>query len=364
MRVTHTAGPAAIGGMAPLVLRRVGAPHRRQAEFLEATFLPGRGMNLFQVRAHLPRMGEVDLLHSPTLDQARRLMNGGPDDWMGVQSFSCGGAILVPFANRIRGALSNDGRMIETRILDRRVRLPADWHGRQPGAEKCAIHGLMLASVMGVTERTPDRLTAVLTAGDFGGHWLSRSVVRFAAALRPSELELFVTVQNAGDDLLPVGVGWHPYFAIPSGRRAECRVRVPARQRALVNNYDDVFPTGQFERVEGTGYDFTMPDGAALGSRAFDDTLVDLRRTDDGCTSVDIIDPAAGYRMRLTTLSPYIQAVQLYGRPDQPFVAIEPQFNLADPFGTVWPPHVDTGMVVLRAAGEVTWGVRWQLLDA
>jgi aldose 1-epimerase len=288
-------------------------------------------------------------------------MNGGPADWMGVQSFSCGGAFLVPFANRIRGEGSHDGQTIETEILGRRVRLPADWHGPQPGAEKCAIHGLMLQSPLQLSERTADRVTAILPAADFAGHWLSRTVVRVSAALRATEITLSVTAHNGGDEPLPVGIGWHPYFAIPSGDRAQARVHLPARQRALVNNYDDVFPTGQLEPVEGTPYDFTA--GAPLGSQYFDDSFVDLQKTTEGHTSVEIADPAARYRMRLTALSPHVQALQLYSRPDQPFVVVEPQFNFADPFSRVWPPRVDTGMVVLRAGGEVTWSVRWELLD-
>jgi aldose 1-epimerase len=363
MRVTETAASAlAIGGMEPITLRRNGAPPRRP-EFLDATFLPGRGMNLFQVRGRIPGLGDVNLLHSPSLDEARRRMNGGPDDWMGVQSFSCGGALLLPFANRIRGERSQDGKTIETEILGRRVRLPADWQGSRPGAERCAIHGLILQSPMQLSERAADHVAAILPAGDFDGHWLSQTVVRVTATLRASTIELSVTAHNVGDGPLPIGIGWHPYFALPSGDRAQARVHLPARQRAVVNNYDDVFQTGQLEPVAGTPYDFTAAGGAPLGSRYFDDSFVDLQRAPDGCTSVEITDPAAAYRMRLTALSPHVKALQLYSRADQPFVVVEPQFNFADPFSTVWPPRVDTGMVVLRPGDEVTWGVRWELLD-
>src|SRR5579864_8886354 len=39
-------------------------------EFLSATLLPGRGMNLLQITAYLPQKGEVNLLASPTLQEA------------------------------------------------------------------------------------------------------------------------------------------------------------------------------------------------------------------------------------------------------------------------------------------------------
>ena len=38
----------------------------------------------------------------------------------------------------------------------------------------------------------------------------------------------------------------------------------PGQQMALVNNYDDVFPTGKLKPVKGTKYDFNAADGKAL----------------------------------------------------------------------------------------------------
>ena len=334
-----------------LSIRCDGPAEHDRPRFVGATFLPARGMNVFAVRAFVPGCGEMDLLHSPALG-----------DTASAPSFSFGGAFLVPFANRIRGRVSADASTIETTVLGQRVTLPANWHGPEPGAEHCAMHGLMLDAPLEITERERDRIACVFRAGDFGGHWLSRAVVHVSAELRAAQLMLTVTTENAGVSPLPVGIGWHPYFALPSGRREQALVHLPARQRALVTNHDDVFPTGEIEPVAGTVYDFTAERGAALGAEYFDDCFVDLLKTPDGHTCVDISDPAAGYRMRLTALSQHVRALQLYAPPHQPFVVVEPQFNLADPFSSVWPSTVDTGMVVLRPGEHVTWAVRWELL--
>jgi len=136
--------PLLVGGMDPVTLRAEAPARSAQASFLEATLLPGRGMNVFQVRGRVAGLGEIDLLHSPGLPEASRQMSGGRDDFMGVHSFRFGGALLVPFANRIRGRLLPDGCALDTDLLGRTVRLPADWQGKHPGAEKCAIHGLIL----------------------------------------------------------------------------------------------------------------------------------------------------------------------------------------------------------------------------
>ena len=64
-----------------------------------------------------------------------------------------------------------------------------------------------------------------------------------------------------------MGIGWHPYFAFPSGDRQQVRLHVPAKGRTLVDNYDNVFPTGKTVRLSGTPYDFGIARGAPLRDR-------------------------------------------------------------------------------------------------
>src|SRR3954464_7797638 len=175
--------------MDPVTLRAEAPARSAQASFLEATLLPGRGMNVFQVRGRVAGLGEIDLLHSPGLPEASRQMSGGPDDFMGVHSFRFGGALLVPFANRIRGKLMPDGCTIRTKILDRDVLLPADWRGSHPAADKCAIHGLILSAGMELMDVTSDHVKATLNAGDFDGHWLSETSITVEARLRGKSVE-------------------------------------------------------------------------------------------------------------------------------------------------------------------------------
>ena len=51
-----------VGGMEPVTLRVDTPPASGGAAFLEATLLPGRGMNVLQVRGRVPGLGEIDLL--------------------------------------------------------------------------------------------------------------------------------------------------------------------------------------------------------------------------------------------------------------------------------------------------------------
>jgi len=136
---------ASIGGDPVVVLQRPRSGDRTKPQFLETTVLPGRGMAVVQIKAYLPGKGEIDLLNSPTLPQVEELLDHS-DDEFGNQVFKFGGAILLPFANRIRGKLSADGKTITATVAGKTVTLPANWSGSEPGAEKHAIHGLMLRS--------------------------------------------------------------------------------------------------------------------------------------------------------------------------------------------------------------------------
>jgi galactose mutarotase-like enzyme len=95
-----------------------------------------------------------------------------------------------------------------------------------------------------------------------------------------------------------MGIGWHPYFAIPSGRRDQVRLRIPATEHVETNNLDDVFPTGKVTPVEATQYDFNSPNGKLIGNVLRDDSFAGLQRT-NGQVVVSLYDPAAHYGLHI-----------------------------------------------------------------
>jgi aldose 1-epimerase len=99
-------------------------------------------MMLLQLWADVPGLGEVELIASTPLAEAVELLNNRTPAFPGNTAFAFGGAVLAPFANRIRGRLEVEE--IETWIGERIVRLPANGGSRQSGDERYAIHGLIL----------------------------------------------------------------------------------------------------------------------------------------------------------------------------------------------------------------------------
>ncbi len=360
-----TDSTVAIGGEDVVMLHRAPATDSTTPQFISATILPGRGFNLFQITANLPGRGEVSLLASPGLTEAATKLNGGPGDEFGQASFGFGGAFLVPYPNRILGPVSADGKTVTTSWQGHTLTLPADFAGKKPGAQKHAIHGLILASkvdnIQKSTTSDGQTVTGILHAGDFGGHWLSQTDLSFSIALTGDTITSTITAKNVGSVTEPMAIGWHPYFAIPSGDRTQATLHIPAAKLATVNNYDDVFPTGELKPVAGTPYDFNTHAGKPLGQQFLDDNFSTLSRT-DGAVDVEMSDPAAKYGIKVEGVSPEIKTVQVYAPPTKSFVAIEEQFNFADPFGKEWNrSHQDTGMVTLKPGQSTTWQVRLRL---
>jgi aldose 1-epimerase len=349
-----------VGGKKAVHLSQPQPSDTTKAAILSADLLPGRGMNTFQITAYVPGKGVINMLVAPPLDQAPQLMNGSGDDQFGNGSFRAGGAILVPFANRIRGKLSADKQSIETTIYGKQVSLPANSRGKKPKAEVHSMHGLILnkafENVALHSGYSAADVEGTLDAGDFGGHWLSKSNVAFKATLDAAGFGFTVTITNTGNEDEPISVGWHPYFALPSGQREQARLHIPAKKLVLVNNYDDVFPTGRLVALSGK-FAFNKADGLALDKNSYDDCFVDLDRDASGHATAEIIDPAAKYAVRVMGLSPQISAFQAYSPIDKEFVAFEPQFNWGDPFGKEW-KGMDTGMVRLKPGQSVTYSVR------
>lgn len=363
-----TSEPTTVGGEPVISLTRpVPARDAGRPAFTGAQILPGRGMLILQIEAHLPGHGVTTLLDAPPLERARAILDEASleSDFPGNASFGLGCAILLPYANRIRGTPSPDGRTIRASVAGGEVTLPANWGSRAPGAEHYAMHGLFLDTpvrdIVRLTTAQSDAVRATANANDFDGHWLSRTALRFEYTLSSAAFDIDVTATNVGDDVLPMGIGSHPYFRLPSGDRTQARVHVPARMRTVVDDYDTVLPTGEIVPVAGTPYDLSAPEGRVLDALYLDDCFLDLARERDGSVVSSIVDPAAHYGIRVTGRSARIGAVQVYAPLERAYVALEPQFNLADPFGAAWPGDVDTGMVMLTPGASVDYRVSLEL---
>jgi aldose 1-epimerase len=347
-----------IGGQKLVTLHRT-AVSKTKPEFTSVTLAPGRGMELIQITANFPGKGSVNVLASPDLATAKQMLDD-KDTPNGDLGYRLGSAFLVPYPNRIRGKLSADGKTLTTSWEGHTITLPANNIGKNPEAERHAMHGLILKAktddiqvkdIVGGQE-----VTGVIHAGDFGGHWLSKTDLDVTISLTAEAVDASIVAHNVGSESEPIAIGWHPYFALPSGDRTQVRIHIPGSNLAEVDNYDNVFPTGKIKPVDGTQYDLRAPGGVALAKNFYDDNWSKLT-WNNGVVTVKVIDPAAKYGVDIVGISPEIKTIQMYAPPAMQFVAIEDQFNFANPFGKEW-GKMDTGMVTLKPGQSTKWHVR------
>ncbi len=347
-----------IGGQKIVTLKRA-ALSTTKPEFTSVTLAPGRGMEILQITANFPGKGEVNVLASPGLAGAKKMLDVD-DDAFGNLGYRLGAAFLVPYPNRIRGKLSADGKTLTTQWEGHTLTLPANNIGKLPDAERHAMHGLILKAKTDNIRVTKapggEQVTGVIHAGDFGGHWLSKTDLVVTITLSANAVDALIVAHNVGSQAEPMAIGWHPYFNLPSGDRTQARILIPGSQLAEVDGYDNVFPTGKLVPVEGTRYDLRAAGGVALGQEFFDDNWSHLDWK-GGVVNVKVIDPAAHYGVDIEGLSPEIKTIQMYAPPTKQFVAIEHQYNFADPFGREW-GKMDTGMVTLKPGQSTKWHVR------
>jgi len=348
-----------LGGQEAIVLTRIRLTGGSIPEFLSVTLLPGRGMNVLQIGAYIPGKGEVNLMASPSIESAASAMTGKGEDADGLESLAMGGTFEAPWAGRMWGVAGRTAGRVSTDWRGHTMTLPGDAGG-------VAGDGLMLAEAADSAETTalPDggQAQAVYHAKDFGAHWPSKTDVTVTVLLGSQWIEITVLARNVGDVAEPVGIGWHPRFAIFDENREQLRLHLPAEKREEVRDRASGMPTGVLLPVAGTAYDYTARGGVALGRMDLEDNFTALHRELlDNAAIAELSDPTNDYGLRMTALSPTIKSFRVDAPADADYVSIGPQFNLDDPLGREWGKDEDTGMVVLQPGQTTQWKVRLEL---
>ena len=352
--------PTGPGGEEAILLVRTPDAIAGDPEFVSATFLPGRGMNLLQLTALIPGHGEVPLLMAPPLAEAATMLNGMGPDAHGSLSATMGGAFLVPWAGRLAGKPSINAGVLQTLWLGQRLTFPSF----TPGS-LFSTRGLLL-------DRSADSshsdiildgqsVEAVFHPGTFSGNWPSTGSVQIQAEMSGHDLDLTVSVQNTGDTPMPVGIGWMPYFNIASHDRADATLTIPSSTRVELDHATGV-PTGRMVSVVGTPLDFTNARGTKLASKAIDETYAHL--TTGILTNgpiAELRDTAFGYGLRILPLTANIRSMRVEAPADKTWVSIGPATNYEDALGSQWDTAEGSGIKTLQPGDTLQWKVRVEL---
>jgi len=353
--------PAGPGGQDPIRISRTIDKNSRTPEFVSATLLPGRGFNLWQLTASLPGRGEVNLLVAPPVSQAAQILSGTDSDDNGSASTSYGGAFLAPWAAQLAGFPAPGDGALQSVWQGQRITFPSSAPGSSLSTE-----GLLLARGADAVKTSvlPDGQSAEATfqAGSFSGNWLSNTDITILVELSGQSLDLTMTARNTGTAAEPIGLGWHPYFAIPSGDRANALLVVPSLSLAEPAGSNAGTLSGNVIPTQGTLHDFFRASGTPLGQLSLDNTYLNLHKglLSDGPIA-ELRDPAANYGLRVIPLTSNITNLRVIAPADKPWVSIGPNMNVSDPLGREWPNQDQTGMVTLQPGASVQWKVRVQI---
>jgi galactose mutarotase-like enzyme len=356
--VAVEAPPPTAGGQDPIHLTRSATSIGRGAEMLSVTLLPGRGMNVFQITAMIPGRGEVPLLVSPALADAPGILSGKRDDANGSASTTLGGAILLPWAQTLSGTPGGAPGMLETTWDGTRLAFPA-----ANGRSNTSVEGLLLnrGADSVKSDVLPDGQSALATfhAGSFNGDWPSTVDVTVLAELTADSVDFTVTAINTGPQPAPFGIGWHPFFAIPSNDRANALLKIPS-QTVMEVDHRTGLPTGKTVEIDDTPRDFSHVKGTKLGAADLNETYTSLQSA-TGSPVAELTDTASNVRLRVIPLTASINSMRVIAPADKPWVSIGPNTNLDDPFGPEWGKPEIAGMVILAPGQSLKWKVRIEI---
>jgi aldose 1-epimerase len=246
------------------------------------------------------------------------------------------GQILAPWPNRIR-----DGRYV---FAGQEHQLPLTEPTRHN-----ALHGLVNWSRWSAVRSSADAVTLEYEMPPQPGYpWALRLTATWrvdATGLRAEH-----TATNLASTPAPFGFSVHPYLVCPGMAIDDLLLRVPARNRLLVDGR--LLPIGG-ARVAGGEFDYTEP--RRIGNAVLDTAFGDVMRDDDGGSSVTLstVD-GRGARVWADSAFGWWQVFTSDTLPAERFrrsVAIEPMTCPPDAFRS------GRDLIVL-APGE-TWQAAW-----
>ena len=288
-----------------------------------AAVLPSYGFNLFDLR--LPAAGQVRRVVA-----AREGWEEAPDK-PGRNGFP----VLFPFPNRIRGGRYRFGGTDYTLPLNKPPH---------------AIHGFAIDAPWEVVAHGADGTGAAIT-GRFQisrhapaqrANWPADAILEMRYLLAGRRLDLQITVTNPSAEVLPFGLGFHPYFRLPlepGGDQAQTRLVLPASKSWV---QQDALPTGERREVDAR-LDFRR--GQAVQGLELDDVLTDLSFDDDLCTC-RFVDLSLGAELRLGFDRHFRELVVFTPPGPGGVIAVEPYTQTTDAIH-LQERGVDAGLRVL-----------------
>ena len=238
--------------------------------------------------------------------------------------------VLIPYSNRLR-----DGRFS---FADKSYQLR--------NAEKHAIHGDVRDRPLTVLEHTEDGVVLEFNSQEVSDlNFPFRFSARVTYALVGFELTSRIKLMNTGNEPMPAGCGFHPYFhrRLPgSTGEVELQIKVGG-----VYPGDTPLPTGPAVPI-GPEQDFSIQRSL---NRVLDHCFAGWDRR-------ALIEwPGSGVTARIQA-DQGMEHVILFSPEGQDFFALEPVTNSNDGFNLLAQGYTNCGVVILKPGEALNTGFR------
>ena len=209
--------------------------------------------------------------------------------------YASGGFALVPWSNR---------------LFDRQLRLPEQvltLPANRPGIDQ-PVHGVGWMSAWQVEAMAPSR-AVLLLAHRANAYWPYDFECRQRFTLEGGRVRFELAVRNTSEQVMPAGVGFHPWFAADRGDRVTFEAASLWQQDTMGR------PQEQMPLAEAAALDCRHP-------REVSDFIVN--HCYSGWGQAAVLDrPATGLRVRLNG-SPSLTHLMVYRPADAAWLCIEP----------------------------------------
>ncbi len=344
------------GGQDAIILTRKQTAGSDQPEFLSTTLIPGLGMSVLQITANLPGRGETSLLAAPSIQAVSAGAMEPPTGFMDDH-----GAIEVPWGGELFGAATPVGTTVIANWKGHSIEEPTEGSTQPEAAEGGTLLAEASDSYSQASTADGMKATAIFRNMNTDDRWPSKADVTVTAHLEAHTIDLLVTAKNTGDQEEPLGIGWHPRFALDPAGRNQLQLKLPDGEVLDFADAVTGLPSGKFSEAPA---DVARYQGhpAAFGGGDLSTSLVQMKATaPGGGPAVELLHPAAGYGLRLTALSPTIRELHVAAPAQGDYVSVGMQTNLDDPFGKEWNTMPEGGIATVKPGEAVEWHIRLEI---
>lgn len=330
----------------------ISAPEKKDSKdvngIVEFSFAPGIGSSTTTLKARFN--GEVIEVF-PTRDLPAYTAAAAKDPNAPFKYFN---TPLFPMTNRLMpegypapGGKLTLGERFDAMVEKIKVRMTLNNKGSKEGAVPHHLHGLLFdKSTSDVTHRAGSDTTVRSTHTNIlQGQWAGEAEAIIEQGISSKGAFTYsIEAKNTGQTPIPVGFGSHPYFKLAGGDPASVKLVIPSKRTAVIDNLDNVLPTGVFEKLDDLNapLNFNRKAKGTIAGKFIDNYFILDRGAD-----VQLIDFVKKLKYRLRPTTNNTVGVQVFYPAKGDVIAVELVTHHPDPRQELWKKE-PTGMKILK----------------